>query len=144
MSEEPASLESASHGNGGFAAGLALDAARNDSALHDDLAAFLKDQRAMLHLQMEEMHAEEPYKLSHHRLRRFSGWAKATFEFSLGLIALSLVFGLGVLVWNAAHSDSNVIESFAVPPESVEEMVKQADAIMYSVKQKGKNSIAMA
>ena len=32
--------------------------------------------------------------------------------------------------------------SFATPPESVEEMLKQADAVMYSVKLKGKNSIA--
>jgi diguanylate cyclase (GGDEF)-like protein len=36
------------------------------------------------------------------------------------------------------------LASFPVPPESVEEMVKQADAIMYSVKLKGKNSIATA
>ncbi|MBV9550153.1 MAG: hypothetical protein JO256_10830, partial [Alphaproteobacteria bacterium] len=32
---------------------------------------------AYLELQMEEMRAEYPYKLSHHRLRRFSDWAKA-------------------------------------------------------------------
>ena len=30
--------------------------------------AFLDDQRRMLHLQMEEMRKEEPYKLSHLRL----------------------------------------------------------------------------
>lgn len=34
--------------------------------------------------------------------------------------------------------------SFTVPPASVEEMVKQADEVMYSVKQRGKNSIAAA
>jgi diguanylate cyclase (GGDEF)-like protein/PAS domain S-box-containing protein len=34
------------------------------------------------------------------------------------------------------------VVSFAVPPESVEEMVKKADEVMYSVKLKGKNSIA--
>jgi GGDEF domain-containing protein len=34
--------------------------------------------------------------------------------------------------------------SFAVPPASVEEMVRQADEVMYSVKQQGKNSIAAA
>jgi len=36
------------------------------------------------------------------------------------------------------------VASFAVPPETVEEMVKRADAIMYSVKLQGKNSIATA
>jgi GGDEF domain-containing protein len=32
--------------------------------------------------------------------------------------------------------------SFLNPPESVEERMSQADAMMYSVKQKGKNSMA--
>ena len=32
--------------------------------------------------------------------------------------------------------------SFLDPPESVEERMSQADAMMYSVKQTGKNSIA--
>jgi diguanylate cyclase (GGDEF)-like protein len=36
------------------------------------------------------------------------------------------------------------VVSFTVPPASVEEMVKQADEVMYSVKQRGKNSIAAA
>jgi len=72
---------------------------------------------AFLDLQMEEIHKREPYEMSHFRLRRFSGWAKATFEFSLGLIGLVLVAGLGVMLWNAAHSDGFVIESFAVPPD---------------------------
>jgi len=79
--------------------------------------AFLDDQRRMLHLQMEEMRGEYPYKLSHMRLRRFSGWIKAAFEASLGLLALAVVAGLGLMVWNAAHADGFVIESFAVPPD---------------------------
>ena len=79
--------------------------------------AFLDDQRRMLHLQMEEMRGEYHYKLSHMRLRRFSGWIKAAFEASLGLLALVVVAGLGLMVWNAAHADGFVIESFAVPPD---------------------------
>ena len=71
----------------------------------------------MLHLQAEEMRAEEPYKLSHLRLRRFSDYAKSAFEFSAGLLALALVAGIAFMVWYAAHSDGLVLESFAVPPE---------------------------
>ena len=41
------------------------------SASRNKADGFLDDQRAMLHLQMEEMRADYPYKLSHHRLRRF-------------------------------------------------------------------------
>jgi Tfp pilus assembly protein PilF len=79
--------------------------------------AYLDDQRRMLHLQMEEMRAEEPYKLSHFRLRRFSDYAKAALEASIGLIALALV-GVGAAsVWNAARSDGMIIESFTVPPD---------------------------
>jgi len=79
--------------------------------------AFLEDQRRMLHLQMEEMRAEEPYKFSHFRLRRFSDYAKAALEFSIGLIALALVSVGAASVWNAAHSEGLIVESFAVPPE---------------------------
>jgi hypothetical protein len=32
---------------------------------------------AFLELQMEEMRERNPYEISHFRLRRFSGWAKA-------------------------------------------------------------------
>ena len=71
----------------------------------------------MLHLQMEEMRAEEPYKLSHYRLRRFSDWAKAAFEFSAGLLALAVVAAVAYLVWNAANSNDLVIDAFAAPPD---------------------------
>ena len=36
------------------------------------------------------------------------------------------------------------LTSYRSAPESVEEMIRQADAVMYSVKQKGKNSVAHA
>jgi tetratricopeptide (TPR) repeat protein len=78
---------------------------------------FLDDQRRMLHLQMEEMRGEYHYKLSNLRLRRFSGWTKAAFEASLGLLALAVVAGLGFMVWSAAHANGFVIQSFSVPPD---------------------------
>jgi len=87
----------------------ALAMALNSPGTAEDVRAFLRDQRAMLHLQMEGMQAEEPYKLSHFRLRRFSGWAKAAFEFSVGLLALAVVSALGAMVWNAAHDNGLVI-----------------------------------
>jgi tetratricopeptide (TPR) repeat protein len=72
---------------------------------------------AFLDLQMEEVRHENPYKLSHLRLRRFSDWAKAAFEFSAGLLALALAAGVAFLVWNAANSNDLVMDSFQVPPE---------------------------
>ncbi len=87
------------------------------TASREKADAFLDDQRRMLHLQMEEMRGEYHYKLSHMRLRRFSGWTKAAFEASLGLLALAVVAGLGFMVWSAAHADGFVIQSFSVPPD---------------------------
>src|SRR3569833_1200582 len=72
---------------------------------------------AFLELQMEEIHRREPYEISHLRLRSFSGWIKAAFEASLGLLALAVVAGLGLMVWSAAHADGFVIQSFSVPPD---------------------------
>ena len=71
----------------------------------------------MLHLQMEEMQGEYRFKLSHHRLRRFSDWARAAFEAAIGLLAVAVVAGLGLMIWNAARSDGLVLDSFAVPPD---------------------------
>jgi tetratricopeptide (TPR) repeat protein len=112
MSEKEEAPSTSGPGADPVAASLALAGANRHKA-----DAFLDDQRRMLHLQMEEMRGEYHYKLSHLRLRRFSGWIKAAFEASLGLLALIVVAGLGFMVWSAAHADGFVIESFAVPPD---------------------------
>src|SRR3954468_1395757 len=112
MSEKEEAPSTSGPGADPVAASLALAGANRHKA-----DAFLDDQRRMLHLQMEEMRGEYHYKLSHLRLRRFSGWIKAAFEASLGLLALIVVAGLGFMVWSAAHADGFVIQSFAVPPD---------------------------
>jgi tetratricopeptide (TPR) repeat protein len=116
VSEETKNAGSGGEGNGAgmdpMAVALGLAGASREKA-----DAFLDDQRRMLHLQMEEMGGEYHYKLSHMRLRRFSGWVKAAFEASLGLLALALVVGLGFMVRSAAHADGFVIQSFSVPPD---------------------------
>jgi tetratricopeptide (TPR) repeat protein len=113
VTEEAEGLESPP---GSAAANPAAMALGLGAASRDKADAFLDEQRRMLHLQMEEMRADHPYKLSHHRLRRFSDWAKAAFEFSAGLLALALAAGLSYLVWNAANSNDLVIDAFAAPP----------------------------
>jgi len=126
VAEEVEATGSSSTGlqGGGAGAQAAAAALSFASASREKADAFLDDQRTlianqnrMLHLQMEEMRAEEPYKLSHFRLRRFSDFAKAAFEFSVGLLALAVVAAAGVMVWNAAHDDGLVVEAFSVPPD---------------------------
>jgi tetratricopeptide (TPR) repeat protein len=105
--------------NGPASAGIspAASALALIGASRAEADAFLRDQRQMLHLQMEELREENPLKLSHLRLRRFSGWARAMLEACVGILLLAVVAGLGVMVWTAAHSDGLVIESFSVPPD---------------------------
>ena len=92
LRESPEAAGEARAGVDPAAMALGLGAASREKA-----DAFLDDQRRMLHLQMEEMRGEYHYKLSHMRLRRFSGWTKAAFEASLGLLALAVVAGLGLM-----------------------------------------------
>ena len=103
--------------NAAPAADPAAIAVALSGASREKADGFLDDQRRMLHLQMEEMREESPLKLSHLRIRRFGDYAKMALEISIGLLALALVAAISLLVWNAAHSDGLVIESFSVPPD---------------------------
>jgi tetratricopeptide (TPR) repeat protein len=123
VSEETEAAENGSAAGlaGADSAALALalggaSRARADAFL-DNQNALIVDQRRMLHLQMEEFEEEKPLKLTHLRIRRFGDYAKMAFEFSIGLLMLALVGGVGVMVWNAAHADGLIIESFSVPPD---------------------------
>ncbi|MBV9548460.1 MAG: hypothetical protein JO256_02160, partial [Alphaproteobacteria bacterium] len=106
------------------AAALALGAASHNERVAAKAEAYLEAQKRLSDLQIarlqaqdQHFHEEAELELSHLRLRRFSGYAKAAFEFSIGLIALSLVAVLGFTVWNAAHADGLIVESFIVPPD---------------------------
>jgi tetratricopeptide (TPR) repeat protein len=101
------------------AAALALGGvSREDAkAFLEDQRALIADQRKILHVQLEDLREENSLKLSHLRIRRFSDYAKMALEISVGLLMLSVVSGLGVMVWNAAHADGLVIEEFSVPPD---------------------------
>ena len=112
--EQDKGASSGSGPQGADPASLSLSLSGAD---RDEANAFLRKQGRLADLQMEEMRAEEPYKLSHYRLRRFSGWARVALEISLGLIALGVIAVLGFTVWKAAHSEGLIIESFRVPPD---------------------------
>ncbi len=106
------------------AAALALGAASHSERVAIEAEAYLKSQRRLSELQIDRLQAQDKHfheeaelELSHLRLRRFSGWTKATFEVALAIAALALACFLAAAVWNAAHADGLVIESFSVPPD---------------------------
>ena len=125
MSEEAeATRPETSLGTDPAAAALALGAAPQNERVAAKAEAYLESQRRLSDLQIARLQAQDKHfheeaelELSHLRLRRFSGYAKAAFEFSVGLLALALVGGLALMVWNAAHADGLIVESFNVPPD---------------------------
>ena len=115
MSEELEGAESAAQGIDPVAAALALDSADRAEA-----NAFLRDQRKLIALQAKELAHELDLRHWTMLVRHVSAVLKLTLELGLGFLALALVAGVGLMVWNAARSDGLVLESFKVPPDLVE------------------------
>jgi tetratricopeptide (TPR) repeat protein len=126
MSEEIERADSAPEGRGPsvdpVAVALALGGARPE-----DAKAFLEkqshladEQIALTRLQAKELAHE--LKLRHWSLlvRHLSGLLKLTLEVGLAVAAVALASFLGAALWNAAHADGLVIESFSVPPDLAE------------------------
>ena len=116
MAEEVEGWDSAAEAIAGgvdpAAATLALGGASREEA-----DAFLKDQRRLIQLQAQELAHE--LSLRHWSLwvRHASGLLKLALELSAGLLLLFAVSSIGMMVWNAAHSDGLIIESFSVPSD---------------------------
>src|SRR5271168_1184185 len=122
MSEETEALEvdseSAVGGVDPVAAGLALAGASREQA-----DAFLKkqstlidDQQNLVRLQAKELAHELRPRHWSLQLRHASAILKFLLEISAALIGVTLACFIGATVWNAAHADGLVIESFSVPP----------------------------
>jgi tetratricopeptide (TPR) repeat protein len=93
-------------------------------ASREDAGAFLKkqsalidDQRKLVQLQAKELSHELGLRHWSLWVRHASGLLKLALEFSAGLLLLFAVSAIGVMVWNAAHADGLVIESFSVPSD---------------------------
>ncbi len=101
-------------GVGADASAMALGLAGASRAEAD---AFLRDQRKLVGLQAKELAHE--LELRHWSLwvRHVSGVLKLALELSAGLLLLAAIAGISLMVWNAAHADGLVIESFSVPPD---------------------------
>src|SRR5579863_9479518 len=103
---------------------FALGAAAQNERVAAEAEAFLRDQRELItdqrklvRLQAKELAHE--LKLRHWslQLRHASAILKFALEVSLALIGLALAGFIGAAVWNAAHADGLIVESFKVPPD---------------------------
>ena len=102
-----------SYRSGGDA--FALGAATGDPALREDVRAYLRRQSELAAIQIEEAKREDAVRHWGLRIRHISDVLKLGFELSLAFIVLAIAMGLGLAIWQAAHADGLVIDSFNVP-----------------------------
>ncbi len=121
MSEETEGQDTGAEASG---AGVDLAAVALGGASREDAGASLKKQSILADAQtrLATLKAQE---LSHELglrhwslwVRHASGLLKLALELSAGLLLLTVLGGIGIMVWSAAHADGLVIESFSVPPD---------------------------
>ena len=116
MSEEKAAAEQASEAapdTSGLALDLAMEEARADPSLHDDVSAFLRNQNALVDIQKH--HLRKQFRLSQ--------WEKRLGVFlrlATAVVGVAVATALGATVWDASQSKGLIIEPFSVPPEMAE------------------------
>ena len=97
----------------GLALDLAMEEARSDPSLREHVAAFLTDQRALIADQRHHMRKQFGLGLWEKRLGVLLRGATV-------FVGIVLASGFGILIWNAAHSNELVVDSFSVPPDLAE------------------------
>jgi tetratricopeptide (TPR) repeat protein len=99
--------------------GLALAGASRQKAdaFLEDQRTLIADQRHLVQLQAKELAHELRLRHWSLQLRHASAILKLMLEVSAALIGVALACFIGAAVWNAAHADGLVIESFSVPPD---------------------------
>ncbi len=102
------------------AAALAMNAALGDDDAAGHAHEYLHEQTRLTRLQIEDMQRDERLRVWSFRVRHISDVLWLSFQFAIAVIGLAIVIGLGAFVWNAASSNSLVIEAFSVPPSLAE------------------------
>ncbi len=79
--------------------------------------AYLEKQNELADLQIEDLKRENSVRHWSLRVRHVSDVLKLGFELAIAFIVAAIAVGLGVVIWQAAHANGLVIESFDVPQE---------------------------
>ena len=116
MSEQTADTAEqavSSSDSNGLALDLAMEAARNDPSLRDEVSAFLADQRKMMADQRHHLH--EQLKQLH--LGIFEKWLGVLLRLATLCVGIAAATGAVMMVRDAANSRGLIIEPFSVPPD---------------------------
>ena len=98
---------------GSIGIGIALDGARSDPGLRDNIATFLARQEELIADQRHHMKVQ----LKHLGLKYFSERLRVGLQILVALGASALLLFVGGLVWQAATDKGLVVEAFSVPPD---------------------------
>jgi tetratricopeptide (TPR) repeat protein len=79
--------------------------------------ASLRRWRDLLDLQIEDLKREDSLRHWSLRVRHISDVLKLGFELAVAFIVLAIAVALGAAIWQAAHADGLVIQSFNVPAD---------------------------
>ncbi len=74
-------------------------------------------QKRLLDLQIADLEREDKVRHQSLRIHHIGDLLKLGFELAAALVVLAIVVVIGAAVWNAAHDESLVIESFNVPAD---------------------------
>jgi len=99
------------------AVGVALGRSTRAKAVDAEAAAFLRDQRRLVNLQIENLEGDRALQHRHLALRYFGDRLRIGLQLLAIAFGLFVVGGLGVMVWQAYEDHSLVIEAFSVPPD---------------------------
>jgi tetratricopeptide (TPR) repeat protein len=80
-----------------------------------DARDYLRAQTRLADLQSQDLLREDRLRHWSLRVRHISDVLKLGFELAIAFIVAAIAVGLGVVIWQAAHADGLVIESFNVP-----------------------------
>jgi tetratricopeptide (TPR) repeat protein len=106
-----------------FAAAVAAKLAAGDSEVARDTSVFLKEQALLLKVQKLHLEDEHPLRLTHLRhaidednIRRFGLRLRVGFQLFFVLVATVIGFGGAMVIYDAVHSRSVVIDPLEAPP----------------------------
>jgi tetratricopeptide (TPR) repeat protein len=124
MAEGPAREERSKAAAAAGGADTAAAALAMSGASREEADAFLRKQSTvadkqalLLDLEIADLQREDSLRHWSLRIRHISDVMKLGFEFSVAFVVVVLVVGLGSALWNAAHDNGLIIETFSVPPD---------------------------
>ena len=118
-SEEKEVEESAARADD-IATAVMMDAARYDPELSHEASAYLKEQRALVRLQVHHFDEERRLAIEAAKRKRFSDHLRMSFQLFMALLGAAIGIGAIFMVHDAVTSRSVVIDPFDTPHALVE------------------------